>query len=40
MDTGRKDTDQLQDSEKGRRIEWEGTKAPTMISNLFKKKKI
>lgn len=41
MDTGRKDTVQLQDSQKGGRgMEWEGTKeAPTMVSNLFKKKK-
>lgn len=37
MDTGRKDTDQLQDTEKGRRkIEWEGTKeAPAKMSNFF-----
>ena len=37
LDTGRKDTDQLQDSEKGRReMEWESTKeAPAIMSNLF-----
>lgn len=37
MDTGRKDTDQLQDSGKGRRkMERKSTKeAPTMMSNIF-----
>lgn len=39
MDTGRKGTDQFQDSEKGRRkIEQESTKEfPTMMSNFFSK---
>lgn len=41
MDTGRKGTVELQGSEKeGRGMEWEvPEEAPTMISNLFKKKK-